>query len=57
MSLIVRSNIKQYAKNEGINNVSGDFADKLQKKAEELIKEACQRAKDNNRSTVMAKDL
>lgn len=57
MSLIVRSNIKQYAKTEGINNVSGDFADKLQKKNEELIKEACQRAKANGRNTVMAKDL
>jgi len=57
MSLIVRSNIKQYTKNEGLNNVSGDFADKLQKKIEELIKEACQRAKANGRNTVMAKDL
>ena len=57
MSLIVRSNIKQYAKNEGINNVSGDFADKLEEKAVMLIKEACQRAKSNQRNTVMSKDL
>jgi len=60
MSLIVRSNIKNYAKVEGKDqplNVSGDFADKLNKKVEEMIKEACKRAKDNGRNTVMAKDL
>ena len=58
MSLIVRSNIKQYAKvDDKLLNVSGDFADKLNKKAEEMIKEACQRAKSNGRNTVMAKDL
>ena len=33
MSLIVRSNIKQYAKvDDKLLNVSGDFADKLNKK-------------------------
>ena len=58
MSLIVRSNIKQYAKiDDKALNVSGDFADKLTKKVEELVKEACARAKANGRNTVMAKDL
>ena len=58
MSLIVRSNIKQYAKvDDKLLNVSGDFADKLNKKVEDAIKEACARAKANGRNTVMAKDL
>ena len=58
MSLIVRSNIKIYAKiDDKALNVSGDFGDKLNKKVEDLIKEACSRAKSNGRNTVMAKDL
>ncbi len=52
--LVVKAKIKEVA--EGMN-VSGDFADALDKKAEELVKEAVRRAKANNRSTVMAKDL
>jgi len=38
-------------------NVSGDLADALDKKVEQLIKDACERAKANGRRTVMAKDL
>ncbi|MBT4824300.1 DUF1931 domain-containing protein [Candidatus Woesearchaeota archaeon] len=54
MSVIVRSKIKEYAKDF---NVSGDFADALNKKVEHLIKDACTRAEANARKTVMAKDL
>ena len=52
--IIVRSRIKELA---GDFNVSGDFADALDKKAEQLIKEACERARANNRRTIMPKDL
>ena len=52
--LIVKSKIKELT---GDFNVSGDFADALNKKAEMLVKEAVSRAKGNNRRTVMAKDL
>lgn len=38
-------------------NISGDFAEALDKKCEELIKAAAARAEANNRKTVMAKDL
>lgn len=38
-------------------NVSGDFAPALDKKVEQLIKDACARAEANGRKTVMAKDL
>jgi len=54
MSLVVKAKIKEVAKEF---NVSADFADVLDKKAEELIKAACVRAKENGRRTVMAKDL
>ncbi len=38
-------------------SVAGDFYEALDKKVEELIKKATERAKANNRKTVMAKDL
>lgn len=57
-SLVVRSQIKQYAKvDEKPLNISTDFFDELNKKVESLIKEACQRAKANNRNTVMGRDI
>ena len=58
MSLIVKAKLKEVAKDDkGALNVAGDFADKLNEKAEALVKDACSRARDNGRSTVMAKDL
>jgi|TARA_B100001971_G_C17996157_1_gene434853 histone H3/H4 len=58
MSLIVKAKIKEFAKHgENSLNVSGDLADALNTKIEELIKDACRRAKENGRNTVMAKDL
>lgn len=58
MSLIVKSNLKDAAQIDGKSlNISGDFAAALDSKVEALVKEACRRARDNNRSTVMAKDL
>jgi histone H3/H4 len=53
-SLVVRSKIKEYIKDL---NVSGDFAQALSKKCEQLIKEACERAKANGRRTVQSRDL
>jgi histone H3/H4 len=38
-------------------NVAGDFAEALNKRVEQLIKDACSRAEANGRKTVMAKDL
>ena len=54
MVIIVRSRIKEIV---GDLNVSGDFGDELEKKAIQLIKDACARAKANQRRTVMGKDL
>ena len=58
MSLVIKAKLKEYAKyDDKFLNVSSDFADKLSERVEQLIKDACKRAKDNGRNTVMAKDL
>ncbi|MBW2979383.1 DUF1931 domain-containing protein [Candidatus Woesearchaeota archaeon] len=38
-------------------NIASDFAEALDKKVQELIKEASKRAEANGRKTIMAKDL
>lgn len=53
-SVVVKAKIKDIAKEY---NVAGDFADALNEKVEQLIKDACRRADGNGRKTVMAKDL
>ncbi|MBU0929922.1 MAG: NFYB/HAP3 family transcription factor subunit [Nanoarchaeota archaeon] len=52
--LVVRSKIKDAAKGM---NVASDFADHLSKKVEEMINQAVERAKENNRKTIQPKDL
>ena len=52
--LVVKSKIKDVASEV---NVSGDFAEALNKKIEALILEACKRCKANGRKTVQSKDL
>ena len=57
-SIIVRSQVKELAKVEGkALNVSGDFYTSLDEKVKNVIEEACKRAKQNNRNTVMGKDV
>ncbi len=53
-SIIVKSKIKELASGQ---NIGGDFAEALDKKVKELVKEAAKRAEGNNRRTIMAKDL
>jgi histone H3/H4 len=57
--MIVKAQIKEIVKASGTNvdNVSADFGDRLNEKAVGLVQEACRRAKENGRKTVMAKDL
>ena len=52
--VIVKSKIKDIA--SGFS-VSSDFADVLNEKVVQLIKDSCRRAESNSRKTVMAKDL
>ena len=53
----VRVQVKEVIKNQGLNNVSDDFHDTLNKRVENLILEACERAKKNQRRTVMGRDI
>lgn len=53
MALIVRSKIKE----EVELNVSEECVEELEKKTQEMIKKAEQRAKANNRRTILARDL
>jgi histone H3/H4 len=56
--LIVRTQLKEIVKEiSGINNISEDFLDRLEKKVITVIKESCQRAKENGRRTLMGKDV
>ena len=52
--LIVKSQVKDVA---GEFNVGGDFVEELNRKVEDLIKNATRRAESNGRKTVMGKDL
>lgn len=56
--VVVKAKIKELAVVDGkALNVAGDVADALDKKVRKLIEEACKRAKENGRNTLMAKDL
>ncbi len=52
--LIVVSNIKKVAKSI---NVASDVPEALNKKIEQIIREAIARAKANNRKTLQGKDI
>lgn len=55
--IVVRTQIKEIVKAEGINNISEDFLERLDAKVHEVIRESCRRAKENQRRTVMGKDI
>tara|TARA_Y100000310_G_C20413403_1_gene683147 strand:- start:185 stop:370 length:186 start_codon:yes stop_codon:yes gene_type:complete len=56
--LVVRTQLKELVKEiSGINNISEDFLERLEKKVAGLIEESCQRAKENGRKTLMGKDV
>ena len=52
--LVVKSQVKDVA---GEFNVSADFVEELNRKVDDLIKQACKRAEANGRKTVMGKDI
>ena len=58
-NLVVRTQVKEILKESGLglDNLSGDFMDKLDEKVKQLILDAAKRAKDNGRRTVMGKDV
>ena len=58
-NLVVRTQVKEILKESGIglDNLSADFMDTLDEKVKQLIIDAAKRAKENNRRTIMGKDV
>lgn len=54
VNLIIRSKIKEVVKDM---RVSIGLADALDKQVEEILKKAAERAKANNRTTILPQDL
>ena len=52
--LVVRSKIKEHVNDM---NVSGDFAEALDKEVQSIVNRAKERAKANKRNTVQSRDL
>ena len=61
MSLIIKSNIrkkvKELDKDGSIGNVAEEVEEALDKKVEEILSKAIERAKANQRKTLQARDL
>jgi len=55
-NLIIKSNIREAVK-EKIPNVAEEVEDALNKKVQEILDKACERAKANGRRTLHARDL
>ena len=57
--ITVKTQIKEILKssNMGINNISNDYMGQLDEKVKQLVLDSAKRAKDNNRRTVMGKDV
>lgn len=56
--VVIKAKIKELAKYDDKKlNVSGEFADALNEKVKSLIEDACKRATDNHRTTVMEHDV
>jgi len=55
--IAARTQVKEIVKDCGINNISDEFMAQLEQKIKEVVEEACKRAKENGRRTVMGKDV
>jgi len=56
VNLIIKSNIRKAVKDK-ISNVAEEVEQALNKKVQEILNEACERAKANGRKTLHARDL
>ena len=55
--ITVRTQVKDIMKEAAMENMSGDFIDKLDEKVKQLILDAIRRAKEKGRRKVMGKDI
>lgn len=56
-SIIVHVQVKEAATQAGMPNVSKEFYTELENKVKQIVVDSCNRAKRNNRTTVMGKDV
>ncbi|MBI2654177.1 DUF1931 domain-containing protein [Candidatus Woesearchaeota archaeon] len=57
-SVIVKSQVKEHAKLDGKPlSVSDEFYKALEEEVKKIVEKACKRAKQNQRNTIMARDL
>ena len=61
MTLIVKSNIKKVVKEldkeNAVSSVAEEVGIALERKTEEILRDAIKRAKENGRRTIQARDL
>ena len=57
MNLVVRTQVKEILREQGIHNMSADFMDTLDEHVKEVVLKSVKRAKDNTRRTVMGRDV
>ena len=59
VNIVVRTKIKDILKESGlgVENLSGDFMDRLDEKVKQVILDEAKRAKENGRRTIMGKDV
>ena len=61
MSLIVKSNIRKTVKDldkeNAISSVAEEVGTALERKTEEILRDAIKRAKENGRKTLQARDI
>lgn len=61
MTLIVKSNIKKVVKEldkeDSVSSVAEEVGMALERKAEEILRDAIKRAKENKRRTLQARDI
>lgn len=63
MGLVVKTNVSAAVKEIssrkgcGVKSVSDDFVPQLEEKVRKLVEDAVDRARSNNRKTVMGKDV
>tara|TARA_Y100000310_G_C20376424_1_gene665979 strand:- start:304 stop:480 length:177 start_codon:yes stop_codon:yes gene_type:complete len=57
--ITARTQIKQIMKrtDTDVDNIANGFLERLDEKVKDLVVDACRRAKENGRKTLMARDL
>jgi histone H3/H4 len=55
--LVARLQVKEIMNEEGLENISHDYMERLNEKVKQLIIDSVNRAKENGRRTIMGRDV